>query len=103
MIRTLGLAAVCLICFGCALKLPEIKKRGSGRTEYKLEEHVVEEWQVGPNFEVPIPIWNWGQAAYAGGRMEILRRWNLYTSLAIDLTPNFRRPNALWQRKPYND
>lgn len=24
MIRTLGLAAVCLICFGCALKLPEI-------------------------------------------------------------------------------
>lgn len=65
-------------------------KRRSGRTEYKLEEHVVEEWQVGPNFEVPIPIWNWGQAAYAGGRMEILRRWNLYTSLAIDIRASAR-------------
>lgn len=66
------------------------RDRRRDRTEYELKERTVDEWQAGPHFEVPIPVWNWGQAAYATGRMEILRRWNLYTALAINIRASAR-------------
>lgn len=65
-------------------------RQPDGTTEYELEERTMEEWQVGPQFAVPLPIWNWEQAAYATGQLEILRRWNLYTALAIDIRASAR-------------
>ncbi len=67
------------------------KDRRMGQTQYELEDYTTEEWQAGPAFSMPIPVWNLGQAAYGTAEMEILRRWNLYTALAVDIRAAARR------------
>jgi cobalt-zinc-cadmium efflux system outer membrane protein len=66
------------------------EKRRMGGKEYELEDFTIEEWQAGPAFSVPIPVWNLGQAAYGTARMELLRRWNLYTAMAINIRASAR-------------
>lgn len=82
------------------------ERRRNGRKEYELKDRTVEEWQAGPAFSLPIPIWNLGQAAYATAEMEVLRRWNLYTALAVDIRSAARmngyRVATLHQRAVFN-
>lgn len=66
-------------------ELNEVPNPGGTGNAYELEERQMEEWLVGPAFAVPIPIWNFGQAAYATGRMEILQNWHEFTALAISI------------------
>lgn len=66
------------------------KDRRMGRTQYELKDFSTQEWQAGPAFSLPVPLWNWGQAAFGVARMELLRRWNLYTALAIDIRATAR-------------
>ncbi|HOI56985.1 MAG TPA: TolC family protein, partial [Phycisphaerae bacterium] len=42
-------------------------------------------WQVGPMLTVPIPLFDFGQAASAAGRDEVRRRWEQYVALAVEV------------------
>ncbi len=42
-------------------------------------------WYVGPALAIGIPFFDFGQAASAAAQSEILRQWNVYTALAVDI------------------
>lgn len=42
-------------------------------------------WFVGPAIGIGIPIFDWGQAVSAAARAEILRQWNEYAALAVEI------------------
>lgn len=42
-------------------------------------------WYVGPALALGIPFFDFGQAASAAAQSEILRQWNIYTALAVEI------------------
>lgn len=67
-----------------ANKLVEHRRRDG--TRYTLEEvpGPTEIWS-GPQFNVSLPVFDWGQAASAAGRAEVERRFDEYAALAIEV------------------
>lgn len=48
------------------------------------------EWTVGPAFSVPIPLFNWGQAASMKAQATFRQGWERYTSLAVQIRAEAR-------------
>lgn len=65
----------------------EIVKRDLGdETTYELRNKGDEKtWFVGPSAAIEVPLFDQGQGRRAAARMEIRRRWELFTALAIDI------------------
>jgi cobalt-zinc-cadmium efflux system outer membrane protein len=57
---------------------PQAEVGASGEREESI-------WFIGPAFALSIPIFDWGQAAAAAGQAEILRQWNHYTAMAVEI------------------
>ena len=47
-------------------------------------------WYIGPAFALAIPFFDFGQANAAGAQAEILRQWNYYTALAVEIRSSAR-------------
>ncbi|NGX40017.1 MAG: Cobalt-zinc-cadmium resistance protein CzcC [Chlamydiae bacterium] len=47
-------------------------------------------WYVGPAFALAIPFFDFGQANAAAAQAEILRQWNHYTALAVEIRSSAR-------------
>ncbi len=47
-------------------------------------------WYVGPAFALGIPFFDFGQAVSAAAQSEILRQWNNYTALAVEIRSEAR-------------
>lgn len=47
-------------------------------------------WYVGPAFTIPIPLFDFGKAADALARSEIMRLWNQYTAQAVEIRSSAR-------------
>ena len=61
-------------------------------------------WYIGPAFALAIPLFDFGQANAAVAQAEILRQWNHYTALAVEIRSSarsvrFNLLNALRQAK----
>jgi cobalt-zinc-cadmium efflux system outer membrane protein len=54
-------------------------------------------WTVGPAFSVPLPIFDQGQAAASGARARLVRIWNQYTALAVEIRSRVRRAREVLQ------
>lgn len=65
----------------------EIVKRDLGdETKYKLKETGEKKiWFVGPTIQWEVPLFDQKQGRRAAARMEMRRRWELFTALAIDI------------------
>nr|NGX38663.1 hypothetical protein [Chlamydiota bacterium] len=47
-------------------------------------------WYVGPAFALAIPFFDFGQANAAAAQAEIVRQWNHYTALAVEIRSSAR-------------
>lgn len=47
-------------------------------------------WYVGPAFNLPIPLFDFGQANGAKARAKIMQEWNRYTALAVEIRSKAR-------------
>ena len=47
-------------------------------------------WYVGPAFNIPIPLFDFGKANSAKARARILQLWNQYTALAVEIRSKAR-------------
>jgi cobalt-zinc-cadmium efflux system outer membrane protein len=65
-------------------KLVEHRRRDGRKYELKEVPGPTEIW-AGPQFNVAIPIFDWGQAASAAGRAEVELRFERYAALAVEV------------------